>query len=134
MKKIVINKKYGGFGLSPEAQAYFLSLKGKESFFYKGIYLDKKSIYKKIDLKETDRFDFCTTTDQGEVVTTVKDLFIDYDINREDPDLIKTVEDLGSRANGRYSNLVIVEIPDVEYEIQEYDGYETVTNPTITYG
>lgn len=130
MKKIVINKKYGGFELSPEAKAYFLSLKGKECFFYKETYLSKT----KVDLKEIDSYHFCTTTDQGEIVTFVKDLFIDYNINREDSDLIKTVEDLGEKANGRYSKLVIVEIPDVEYEIQEYDGYETVTNPTVTYG
>ena len=37
------------------------------------------------------------------------------------------IEELGELANGRCAELRIVEIPDdVEWEINEYDGMETV--------
>ena len=49
------------------------------------------------------------------------------EINRDDPELVQMVEDLGEEANDVYSKLKVVEIPDgVEWEISEYDGFETV--------
>ena len=51
---------------------------------------------------------------------------IDFD-NRTDQDIVAVVEELGEKANSRFSNLVVVEIPDgIEYEIDEYDGQETI--------
>ena len=51
----------------------------------------------------------------------------DRDIPRDDPYLIKIVRDLGMTANGAHANLKIVEIPpDVEWQIEEYDGNEWV--------
>ena len=48
-------------------------------------------------------------------------------MKRDDPDLINVVEKLGESANGDFANLEIVEIPDdVEWEIDEYDGMESV--------
>ena len=47
--------------------------------------------------------------------------------HREDPVLIEVVEELGERANSPFSKLVVVDIPDgMEYEIDEYDGLETL--------
>ena len=47
---------------------------------------------------------------------------------KNDPDLVKIVEVLGSeKASGSLSELQIVEIPDdIEYEINDYDGVETI--------
>ena len=46
---------------------------------------------------------------------------------RTDPDVIRVVEVLGSKAWGRYSRLEIVAVPDdVKWHITDYDGYETV--------
>jgi hypothetical protein len=47
---------------------------------------------------------------------------------RDDPALIAAIEAVGvEKASGRHANLKIVEIPaDVEWEIDEYDGFETV--------
>ena len=51
----------------------------------------------------------------------------DGDIERNDLNLIKTIEDLGEEANGRFAKLRIVEIPDdINWEISEYDGMESV--------
>lgn len=49
-------------------------------------------------------------------------------IERTDEDLVKVVETLGSeKASGRLSQLQVVEIPDdVVWELDEYDGIETV--------
>ena len=51
----------------------------------------------------------------------------DFELDRTDPVLIQIVETLGAEANGRFAKLRIIEIPDdVEWEITEYDGNESV--------
>jgi hypothetical protein len=56
----------------------------------------------------------------------------DYDgflrsIPRDDPLLVKVVTELGEKANGECARLHIADIPDnVDWEIDEYDGNETV--------
>lgn len=82
--KLVINKCYGGFGLSRLAYERLAELGGR-------LPLDPDSD------------------------------------NRADPLLIQVVEELGTRANGSCAELAIVEIPDgIEWEINEYDGSESV--------
>ena len=57
-----------------------------------------------------------------------------WEIKRDDPVLVKVVEELGEQANTRYSNLKVVEIPDeVEWSIQEYDGVEWVAEAHRTW-
>lgn len=49
-----------------------------------------------------------------------------YDM-RTDSGLVACVETLGEKADGRCAELKVVEIPDdVDWEIDEYDGLETV--------
>ena len=82
--KIVLNKCYGGFGLSKQAEEYLI-----ENYDFEEVYA--------------------------------------YEIDRTHEGLVKAVKELGSKANGRFSELKIVEIPDnIEWEISEYDGIETV--------
>lgn len=51
-----------------------------------------------------------------------------HEIERDDPTLVATVEQLGKSANGTYAALKVVEIPaDVQYTIEEYDGVEHIT-------
>lgn len=46
---------------------------------------------------------------------------------RSDEKLVKCVETLGEKANGRFANLEVVEIPDnIEWEIDDYEGVETI--------
>ena len=50
-----------------------------------------------------------------------------WDIERDDPFLVKVVETLGKKANGRFARLKVVDIPeDVDWQIEEYDGLEWV--------
>jgi len=56
------------------------------------------------------------------------------EMKRNDPDLIAAVEALGERANGSFSYLNIVEIPDgVDWIIEEYDGNEWVAEKHRTW-
>ena len=53
--------------------------------------------------------------------------FSGYDMKRDDPALVKVVEELGEKANGDCAKLKVVEIPDgVAWEIDEYDGNEEI--------
>jgi hypothetical protein len=58
----------------------------------------------------------------------------DRDAPRDDPYLIKIVRDLGMAANGAHANLKIIEVPpDVEWQIEEYDGNEWVAEKHRTW-
>ena len=48
-------------------------------------------------------------------------------VERNDPNLVKVVQELGVDAETPYSELKIVEIPDgIKWHIHEYDGVEHV--------
>jgi len=97
MQKIVINKCYGGFGLSKPALDLYANLAG---------------------------------------LPTSKDVH-DWDIDRDNPTLIKVIETLGCRTSSDYNNseLQIVEIPDgIEWTIEEYDGLEWIAEKHRTWG
>lgn len=49
-----------------------------------------------------------------------------YLVDREDPVLINIIEEMGTEAAGTFAKLKILEIPDVEYSIHEYDGLESI--------
>lgn len=91
MPKVVINKCYGGYGLSEEA-------------------------YEELGL-EWDGYGFA------------------YEDKRTDLQLIKVIEKLGKEANGRFSSLKIVDVPDdVDWEIEEYDGSEWIRERSRSWG
>lgn len=105
MQKIVINGKYGGFGLSDEAVLLYGQLSD--------ILL----------IAEQDRF--CTHWYRDEVDTI--NYFSPHEIQRDDPHLVQVVETLGDAAGTKYARLKVVEIPDdVQWTIEEYDGIEWI--------
>ena len=94
MQKIVINKCYGGFGLSHKALSKYTELKG-----------------------------VCNPAD-----------FWEGEISRNDPILVQVVEEFGNAANGSYTELKVVEIPDgVEWVVEEYDGQEWIAEKHRTW-
>lgn len=121
--KVVINVCFGGFGLSDKAFELWLKLKGikwveKRCDTYYTIPIEEYEKKSAESLKK--HGDYRDINDKGYVL-------IDYDIPRDDPDLIKIVEELKDEANGFCAQLKVVEIPDgIEWEIDEYDGNETV--------
>jgi hypothetical protein len=140
--KLVINKCYGGFGLSPIAQKRYLKLVGKECFFYKQTkykFDGGVNEYTRLSMKEATKCTFCDTVteDLGKTTTDIgrsknskhPDVYWYYgNIERNDPLLVKVVEELGcDAASAQLAELEIVDIPDdVEYTINEYDGIESV--------
>lgn len=142
--KVVINKCFGGFGLSPLAIKEYAKLIGKECYFFKG---GLREPYTSIDLEEATKEGLFNTAfsipnpnevlirDEGGLnLTKESDKLYSQislwsrDIERTDLNLIKVIESLGSeKASGRFAKLKIVEIPDgVDYQIDEYDGLETI--------
>lgn len=109
MTKVVINVCYGGFGLSVDAVKLYAKLSGQNIIYTK-------------------------TTSSFDNYELNGEYWGYYDIPRDDPFLVQVVEQLGSAANGFYSELKVVEIPDdVEWYIDEYDGHEHVAEKHSTW-
>ena len=138
MKKVVINGCHGGFGLSTEAY---------EKLIEWGVPV-QKYVEQEYD-SETRRY-LPQPANDGEVIfdrrlsddplsSIMGNLMSHYwefwiDKNREHPLLLKVISELGTAANGTFSNLTIVNIPDdVEYTIEEYDGLEHVAEKHRTW-
>lgn len=102
MEKIVINKCYGGYGLSDQALDW---LKEKDSFKNEEQYQREKDCFK----------------ERGMSFFLMED--------RSNPLLIECVETLKEKASGQCSNLVVEEvfgIEDVTFEIESHGGFETI--------
>jgi hypothetical protein len=143
--KVVINSCFGGFSLSNQAIAHYLKLCGDNCFFYEQTaysFREGSDLYEKKELSDIkSTFSVYTSTkDLGASFETwPRDndgYFYDRDIQRNDPLLIKTIEDIGEKeASGRCASLTIVEIPDdADWEISEYDGNEHVAEKHRTWG
>ena len=138
MTKVAVNRCYGGFDVSAEAQVAILKRKGLECFFYeqtKYDFQDGKNEYVRRTPKEimVGILTFTFTKDFGPVLSEWpgKDgddsYFYCRDLPRDDPDLIAVIEELGPAASGRYGKIEVVEIPDgIKWVIDEYDGMEHV--------
>lgn len=112
IRKIVINKVHGGFGLSHEAilryhelsgtKIYWRALEPSSSWSPKLYYLDPE----------------CTDANH----------WSHRDILRDDPVLVRVVEEMGGDVAGDvHSHLKVVRIPaDVDWIVQEYDGMEWI--------
>ena len=98
--EVVINRCYGGFGISKECCERMAELGSKVA---------------KKKLEDCDRFDgshWCGS----------------IEIPRHDKRLVRAVRELGDKANGEFSKLEIVDfyVPDVPYEITSDDGFESL--------
>lgn len=104
MAKIVYNSCYGGFGLSDAAIRRYAELKGLPL-------ISKPSSY-------------------GDGVIWLlpgDEWFEPEDIVRHDHCLVQVVEELGINAYGLHARLDILDVPNgIRYNIDEYDGMETV--------
>jgi hypothetical protein len=103
--KIVVNRCYGGFGLSRQAVLLARELSGNPKW---GGWCIKGDISERGDVCDYD-FGHCSS------------------VSRTDTTLVAVVEALGNAANSEYSRLDVVELPKgTAYKIEEYDGKERI--------
>ena len=132
--KVVINRCYGRFGLSEKGIEAYLKKKGFPCFKYeqtKYNFRDKINEWEKCDsFSAGGLFIYHYTKDYGDFIVGAlpKDgYFYIGNVDRNDPDLVAVVEELGVAADGLHATLKVVEIPDdIDWEIDEYDGMESV--------
>ena len=150
--KVVINKGYGGFGLSPKAVHRLAELQNRKCYFFvsrRGGDFHKQSPLLKEEAFALPKMSFFSAYDIPNPFETLPSQKNWFDLSSEeriasnkewddhsletrpkdrtDPLLIQVVEELGDEASGPCANLKIIEIPDgTEYEIDEYDGMETI--------
>ena len=130
MRKIILNKCYGGFDLSKKAYELYAKKKGLELYTYTMTIENNKCKYKYSD--GSDFFIVYFTKDFGNNVEISKEDYKKYvlslrDEAREDKTLIEVVEELGKEASGMCGKLKIVKIPDnAFFIIDSYDGLETL--------
>lgn len=121
--KIVINRCYGSFELSEEAYERLIAL-GVPRCPVDGN--DHGRAISDLDHPESRR----DQSTQGMRVLAGRygAYWLKSDAERGHPLMVRVVEELGSeRASGQFAKLKIVEVPDgVDFEIDEYDGIETV--------
>lgn len=132
--KVVINTCFGGFSLSTKAiELYYKYKDGRDAYHFSYYSVDNKVIYTPKRENEIEfmivSFDVPNPSDFDEGDLWKHHLLSNTidDENRNDPALVRVVEELGDKANGVHAELEVIEIPDgVDFEIQEYDGIESI--------
>lgn len=121
--KVVINGCFGGFGLSEKAY---------EALIERGVLCVGYNSELDSDRDKTAPVIYDNTLatpgdhDMSFMGRYWEGYYRDYD-HRCDADLVAVVDALGDDASGPMAELYIVEIPDdVKWEIDDYDGVETI--------
>jgi len=141
--KVLINKCYGGFNVTPEVIKRLVVLEAK--------CIEKIAPKKYYGVESEWKKDFPNYLDMGDGFfahkhgyNVYKDGFL-YQLNdgygdeksktRTDKNLISVFEELGSEnSSGMCAKLGVVEIPDgIDFVIEEYDGYESVAEKHRTW-
>ena len=114
-RDVVINTQHGGFGLSRDAQIAWLE---RSQTVY--------SLAARDDRHSTERY--------GPLIMVKGKHWYDKDIARDDPVLVALVRELGPAVNGEHARLKVVRIPaDVDWQIEDYDGKEWISEPHRTW-
>jgi hypothetical protein len=144
VRRVVINNCHGGFGLSHEAIILYHELQGKPlwTVYNEGTF-NTLIPWRYFTLPEDQRVEplegeaWHAASTQERIAHNQawdRQTFTDRDVERDDPYLVKVVQQLGSKANGRHSDLKVVEIPaDVDWIIEEYDGAEWIAEKHRTW-
>jgi hypothetical protein len=143
--KVVINKCWGGFGLSDEA---YLWMHKHGNIPIKKYTEEKRG--KDGKYKHEPKNEGMVIFDRTLSAATLKTVSREDEIKflgrywetwsrdnefRSNPLLVKCVEALGEKANGQHASLKVVEIPDgVKWHIEEYDGQESIDEDHRSWG
>ncbi len=139
--KVVINGCHGGFGLSEAACFRYAELSGFTLYAEKDNKYTSFTNYWKVPADQRPKplpEPWIKNSEKKRVAYNQahkEAIFYDRDIARDDKALVQVVEEMGNAASGKYARLEIVEIPDdVEWEIEEYDGSEWVSEKHRRWG
>lgn len=127
--KVVYNNCFGGFGLSHRGIMRYAELKGLTLYPFVDqrdkdgrLQFGKVKAATSAELESAFLVHYCTTPEYSN-----DSYWSGRDIERDDPALVQTVEELGDLANGQCAKLAIEEVPaGTLYRIDEYDGNESV--------
>ena len=137
MTKVVYNICYGGFGLSKEACQRYFDIKGQQVWIEDNTEYPSFGIFtvwlvppnERVEHKTSKQFSSMSMDERCEYNRKIAaQSWYDRNVDRHDPVLVQVVEELGDKANGKYSKLAIAEV-DGQYRIDEYDGMESVETP-----
>lgn len=157
-RKVVINKCYGGFSLSPDAVARIAELQGRPCYFFHTPIVNgkfsrsfvpltleearKAFVWSAFDVPNPNEMlkkgDWHTMTEEERKAQNA--VYSEHEIDnrpseRDNAHLVQAVEELGEKANGGHAELRVVEIPaDVEWTVDEYDGLEHIAQVHNTWG
>lgn len=138
--KLVINRCYGGYGLSDAAYEKLIEWGVPVRKYDKQERDPETKLYKDQPLNDGEVIFDRELTPQGEC--DLNDLYWKFKgkstlqsrywdcwtkENRAHPMIVRLIEEMGEQANGGCADLKVVEIPDgVDWEIDEYDGIEHI--------
>ena len=145
--KIVVNKCFGGFGLSDKAyekliewgvpvRKYVAQMRNPETDLYEDEPLNNGEVIFDRELTPPGEDKFNDIYHQFKGKSIMQKRYWDSWTRdaRTHPLVIRVVEELGEEASSCVANLEVVEIPDdVEWEISEYDGLEHVAEKHRTW-
>jgi hypothetical protein len=126
--KIVINDKYGGFGLSDAAIRRYFEIKGQKVWLevVNSLYAQVWLVPPEERVAEFPRELSIEVRKEHNRKYSEQTFRVD-DLDRTDPILVQVVEELGKEAGGRFADLIIEELPKgTLYRINEYDGLESI--------
>ncbi len=132
--KIVINRCYGGFGISHEGMMRYFEIKGQqvwpeqEGGYFKYYTYWLLSPEDRMEVKTNDAF-YAMPLEERKAYNELQAEQTVYqrEVKRDDPALVQAVEELGHKAWGDHAELKVVEIPDgINWYIDEYDGVEVI--------
>jgi hypothetical protein len=152
--EIVINKQFGGFSISALAVKKLAELDGRDCYFFKNSCIGGDDNFEEITLEEAGKcffwfaFSVKNPEDYFPKEKRGKDGFFtaynnawekigldNRELDRSNKNLIKVIRELGKKANGPCASLKIVKIPDgVDFEIDEYDGMESIHEKHRSWG
>ncbi|HEV8448630.1 MAG TPA: hypothetical protein VGQ44_17490 [Gemmatimonadaceae bacterium] len=130
--KVVINKCFGGFGLSNEAERRLIGC-GHIKLMEPKEYYDARPDWEQRFAEDQERDSWLLSINvvDGKIVIDEHS----RDESRACPRLVAVVEELGAAASSWAAKLAVVEVPDgVEWSIHYYDGLEHVEEVHRTWG
>jgi hypothetical protein len=132
--KIVINRCYGGFGISHEGMMRYFEIKGQpvwpeqEGGYFKHYTYWLLSPEDRMEVKQGDAFYAMPLADRAAYNKLQSEQTVyQREVKRDDPALVQMVEEMGHKAWGDHAELKVVKIPDgIDWYIDEYDGVEVI--------